>query len=367
MNYLKIYKQLVQKRKKLPAELFFDYTQNHHIIPRSYKPELSDNCNNIVNLSARQHFIAHALLVKIAKQQNNKPLYYKMLCAFDAMSKLYGSIQHPQYRYKNSHLYALWKIELIKYIKESGCKRGQNSSSYNKIAIYNPQTQELRRINKNQQIPEGWLRGEPQRMKRKGQNGNTYGTKWIYNQQTLEQKLLKKGQQLEQGWIYGISPISKAKTIIHPNPTKGKMWITNIQTFEYKLIDKDDQIPNGWIKGKISNFENYKIKKQREQKKIKRQIKQKQVKEVNREQKLQKAKQYFEVYKVSGYKGIVQKYNYKYSRVALCNMFNRYLKEEYKLIKNLKIIKSFVTFIINNVILVIERLSCSSIGRVGGC
>lgn len=326
MDYLKIYKQLIQKRKKFPADLFFDYTQNHHIIPRSYKPELSNNYNNMVILSAREHFIAHALLVKIAKQQNNKPLYYKMLCAFDAMSKLYGSVQHPQYRYKNSHLYALWKTELIKYIKDSGCKRGQKSSSHNKIAIHNPLTQELRRINKNQQIPEGWLRGEPQRMKRKGQKSNAYGTRWIYNQQTLEQKLLKRGQKIKQGWVYGVSPISKAKTIIHPNPTKGKQWITNVETKQHKLWNKNQLIPEGWIKGKKQNFEKQKIKKEKKIKRIRN-------KEQNKQNKLSLAKEYFEVYKIYGYRGVKEKFNYQYSRVALCNMFNRYLKEDYELFK----------------------------------
>jgi hypothetical protein len=89
MNYQKIYDSLVKYRLKNPAKQHFDYTENHHIIPKSIDRTLEKDRSNIVNLSAREHFIAHALLVKIYKQQGDKNKWYKMLCAFDAMSKLF--------------------------------------------------------------------------------------------------------------------------------------------------------------------------------------------------------------------------------------------------------------------------------------
>ena len=147
MNYQKIYDSLVNYRIQNPANLQFDYTENHHIIPRSLDRSLEKDKSNIVNLSAREHFIAHALLVKIYKQNGDKDKWYRMMCAFDAMSKLYGSVRHPELRYKNksnSKLYEIWKIELYKYIKESGCRTGENASMYGKTFYYNPDTKEIK-------------------------------------------------------------------------------------------------------------------------------------------------------------------------------------------------------------------------------
>jgi len=48
----------------------------HHIIPRSLGG-LNDKIN-LVNLTAREHYIAHLLLWKIYKMSNNKVAYYKM-------------------------------------------------------------------------------------------------------------------------------------------------------------------------------------------------------------------------------------------------------------------------------------------------
>ena len=87
MNYQKIYDALVNYRLNHPAKLEFDYTENHHIIPRSLDRSLEKDKSNIVNLSAREHFIAHALLVKIYKQNGDKNKWYRMMCAFDGQRR----------------------------------------------------------------------------------------------------------------------------------------------------------------------------------------------------------------------------------------------------------------------------------------
>lgn len=56
----------------LPEEI---YTENHHIIPRSLG---GTNCiDNLVTLTAREHYIVHLLLVYFTEGQDR----YKMLCA----------------------------------------------------------------------------------------------------------------------------------------------------------------------------------------------------------------------------------------------------------------------------------------------
>jgi hypothetical protein len=58
MNYLRIYNELVDRAKQRNKPNC--YTEKHHIIPKS---EGGTDCNsNLVDLTAREHFIAHKLL-----------------------------------------------------------------------------------------------------------------------------------------------------------------------------------------------------------------------------------------------------------------------------------------------------------------
>lgn len=250
MNYKRIYDQLIQKRRVTPANLEYQYTQTHHIVPRSIDPSKAKDKNNLVILSFRQHYVAHALLVKITKTEKDKSKYYKMIHAFRAMHKLYNRRQ-IKCDYISSTLLAKWKEQRIKFIKQSGCYKGEKSNNYNKIMIYNPITKEMKQINKDQQIPEGWQKGKSQNCVRRGQQSFNYGTRWIYNPVTLQQKLIKKEEQLPQGWQYGVSPLKRQKMKQkYSAPTKGKMWIYNIITFQNKLIFKDQKIEQGWQKGR---------------------------------------------------------------------------------------------------------------------
>lgn len=60
MNYQKIYDSLVQKNHTF---LDGEYFEIHHKVPRCMGG--TDDASNLVNLSAREHYIAHLLLVKI--------------------------------------------------------------------------------------------------------------------------------------------------------------------------------------------------------------------------------------------------------------------------------------------------------------
>lgn len=81
----------------------FSYSENHHIIPRSLGG--TDHVSNIVNLSAREHFICHVLLTKFTTSDNK----YKMLYAANMMSQIARDYQQ---RFRpNSRLYEIIKKE----------------------------------------------------------------------------------------------------------------------------------------------------------------------------------------------------------------------------------------------------------------
>lgn len=90
-KYTKLYNKLVS-RSSLNS-----YTEMHHIIPRSLNG--GDTKDNIIKLSAREHFICHYLLTKMITK--NTPEYFKMIKAFMKM-KQESSNQH---RYFNSRLF----------------------------------------------------------------------------------------------------------------------------------------------------------------------------------------------------------------------------------------------------------------------
>jgi len=119
MNYLKIYCNLIRKaERRTPPE---GYTEKHHTFPKS----IFGKSNRIVVLTAREHYVAHALLEKIYTKrcgfENWKTK--KMIYAFWSMN---NQSRKEQKRYKNSVLYELKKIKYSKQIK------GKNNPFYGK-------------------------------------------------------------------------------------------------------------------------------------------------------------------------------------------------------------------------------------------
>jgi hypothetical protein len=76
VNYTKIYYKLIESRKALPTSS--NYHEKHHILPKCLGG--SNDKNNLVLLTAREHYIAHWLLTKIY------PNDYKIWSAFALMS-----------------------------------------------------------------------------------------------------------------------------------------------------------------------------------------------------------------------------------------------------------------------------------------
>lgn len=107
MNYKKIYEQLIKRRKITPIE---GYKERHHIIPKCMGGV--NNKTNLVSLTAREHYIAHALLCKIYPQ--NKGLWYAFHCMID------GWINNRQQRnYKvSSRIYEWGKINYAKVVSD---------------------------------------------------------------------------------------------------------------------------------------------------------------------------------------------------------------------------------------------------------
>ena len=118
MDYKKTYNKIIENRKMKPL-LDSEYGEKHHIIPRSL--DGVDDDSNLVKLSAREHFICHALLAEM--YDKNSFEWYKMNHAFMMMK----SETTKQNRYMNNRIYELKKKDFsaVMSYSQSGTKNSQ--------------------------------------------------------------------------------------------------------------------------------------------------------------------------------------------------------------------------------------------------
>jgi len=96
-KYSQIYFNIIAKAK---SRKLAGYTETHHILPRSLGG--TNDSENLVELTAREHYVCHLLLPKMTEGEN----HYKMVYAFVIMSgrKTYGSRKYAFYREEYSIL-----------------------------------------------------------------------------------------------------------------------------------------------------------------------------------------------------------------------------------------------------------------------
>lgn len=121
MNYRKIYDKIIENRKLNPIPKGV-YTEVHHIIPRSIGG--SDEKDNLIRLSAREHFVCHLLLSEMYPKETFE--WYKLNHAFLYMCTK-GSLNE---RYVNSRIYELKKHDMR--ISLSWNQSGNKNSQYGK-------------------------------------------------------------------------------------------------------------------------------------------------------------------------------------------------------------------------------------------
>jgi hypothetical protein len=145
MNYKKIYDNIVNFRKH---NAFDGYVESHHIIPKCLGGD--DSSDNLVNLSAKEHFICHLLLTKIYR---NDKSYSKLIHAFLMM--LVSS--KNQERYLTSKKYEILRAGFSE--RMSSLQGGENNSQYGTLWISNCDLKISKKINKSEILPEGWIKG----------------------------------------------------------------------------------------------------------------------------------------------------------------------------------------------------------------
>lgn len=99
------------------------YMERHHITPKSFGG--NNTKNNLVYLTAREHFVCHLLLTKMTNGENR----YKMLHAFMLMK----GQNDQQNRYMNSKIFNSIKKEFGEMIRNKKLGTKQTQETKNKI------------------------------------------------------------------------------------------------------------------------------------------------------------------------------------------------------------------------------------------
>lgn len=77
-NQLKWFSHYIQLIERAKERLLEDYSERHHIVPRCM--EGTNDKDNLVELTAREHYVAHQLLAKIFPEVNGLVLACHMMC-----------------------------------------------------------------------------------------------------------------------------------------------------------------------------------------------------------------------------------------------------------------------------------------------
>jgi|688.fasta_scaffold749808_1 hypothetical protein len=130
-KYTKLYYKITSNAKQRITE---GYTELHHIIPQSMGG--SNNKENLVHLTAREHFICHWLLIKMTEGEDRS----KMLYALNGM-KAENRYQQRYHTKITARVYEKYRIEHA----ENHSKRMKGRKAWNKGV---PQTEEHKEKNR---------------------------------------------------------------------------------------------------------------------------------------------------------------------------------------------------------------------------
>lgn len=255
-KYTKIYfniinKALSENRKKSKNY----YYENHHIIPKCSPFNGSNSKENLVLLTAKEHYICHLLLTKMCIGEH----LHKMKHAFANLyrksknqDRIFTSVQYDRMKKERSSIATIrlsnWKENPFKKSGEENINFGKKHSKTTR---------------------------EKMSKSTSGENNSAYGKRWFTNGK--DNMLCKVGEEFEgfylgmtlkEGHVNAFSgrkhtddtkkKISaknketyKNGRVVHnkgkryKNPSRsGKKWITN--DIQNKLVDPSHPLPEGW-------------------------------------------------------------------------------------------------------------------------
>lgn len=240
MDYSKIYASLVEKRKCLPPE---GYKEIHHIVPRCLGG--NDDESNLVAFTAREHFVAHALLCKIY------PVNFKLASALMYMStdKSGNSVNNRLYSYHRK-MFSKANSEFFKnYWKDNphpmiGRKNPHSEDVKARISASTKKSLEKICIAIHMYALDGTYIKSFSSISEAAKEVKGSASNIKYCADGKFQYAYKFRWSWKDDFVF--SSIEKRNV---KNNNAGKMWVNNTTTS--KLILKSSEIPEGWKPGRL--------------------------------------------------------------------------------------------------------------------
>lgn len=260
MNYKKKYDSIIENarnsnRKKGDGEVY----ERHHIIPRSIRPDLIKDPNNIVLLTLKEHFIAHLLLVKIYEEAGDEYNKFKMINALVMMStrcngeSIAGAREYE--KYKKEYFERRSQMQKGKVWTEEEKQKLKGRIPWNKgLHGYKECSEETRKklseaAKRHVVTPEEI---EKRKATRRANNSYAHSEKTkayiaslrpYYDPITGQKRMFIPGNQPEDY----LTPEEFRKTDLY----KPKHWYTNGEI--NRKFGEDEEIPEGFFLGVVKN------------------------------------------------------------------------------------------------------------------
>ena len=240
-KYTKIYNGIINRAKNRRLE---GYKERHHILPQSLGG--SNKKENLVHLTAREHFICHWLLIKMTLGSDKAKMMYAL-----NMMRVKNDLQERYSTIITSRVYENYRKELSELISKTNKGRIPWNKGGGKLS--NIQLENIRNAAKNRIIdPIKQAEGQRKRIEKvKGQRRSEETKKLM----SLASKGKPKGPMSEeQKLARSITMTGQKKTKFHAanvaNAVKGNISI-NKDGLE-KKVKKDilqSYLDNGWQLG----------------------------------------------------------------------------------------------------------------------
>ena len=236
-KYSKLYYKITSNAKQRITE---GYTELHHIIPQSMGG--SNDKDNLVDLTAREHFICHWLLIKMTEGEDRS----KMLYALNGM-KAENRYQQRYHTKITARVYEKYRIEHA----ENHSKRMKGRKAWNKGV---PQTEEHKEKNRQAALQRAPKSQETITKWKESRAGYT-ASEETKQKQSLALKGKPKGPMSEEEKIKrSVKQKGVAKVKTHganvANAVKGNISINKDNT--EKKVKKDvlqSYLDDGWQLG----------------------------------------------------------------------------------------------------------------------
>lgn len=97
-----------------------EYSENHHILPKSLFPEHKDNSDNIIALTAKEHYLAHRILLRVFPKSIE--MFYAFWCMCNGWQNTKDHKRHIPF--VSSRLYS--ELKLVRSLETSKRMQANN-------------------------------------------------------------------------------------------------------------------------------------------------------------------------------------------------------------------------------------------------